>query len=143
MARSGTVFCAGMGVGCRGRSGARDRQSGGRRWLAGAGSCVRCGNPGCGGGRNSESGPSRIFDGRQKPGFALNWWTPNNRRTERWEVSDDETDRSRFLYFCSQTAGYYGADSTTVLLLTAPVSVDVALAVLLTKSSSTSCAIMV
>ncbi len=56
--------------------------------------------------------------------------------------SNQEAGRSRFLFVCNQSASNYGADSTTWLLTTAPVSVDVALAVLLIEPSLASCALI-
>ena len=56
---------------------------------------------------------------------------------------NEETGRSRFLFVCRQSASNYGAGSTTGSLFTAPVSVDSAMAVLLTEPALTSGALMV
>ena len=59
-------------------------------------------------------------------------------------IPHEETSRSRFPFVCSHWASCYGAVTITVLLFTAAlVSADVALAVLLTEPSATSCALMV
>ena len=60
-------------------------------------------------------------------------------------AKNEETGRSRFLFVCRLSASNHGADSSTMLLSTGPVSSDVALAVFLTEADggATSAAVMV
>ena len=59
------------------------------------------------------------------------------------QSQNEETGRSRFLQVYSRSAAYCGSGSSTVLLFTAPVSVDVAMAVLLTEPLVASSSLMV